>query len=112
MCVCVYGSIGSRTVRQLIDIHLVKPRCGIGIAEFDNLGGDDFARSAPCGHAVEDHEGGVCEGGGEVFLSMLLVGMAVSRNVVCKLGLFGERMIRVEDSRKEGTWGKDRGRKQ
>ena len=54
------------TIRELIHIHLVEPRGRVAVGKFDDFGGDDFAGSTPGCHAVDNHQGGVFEGGCEV----------------------------------------------
>ena len=43
-------------VGHLVDVDLVEPGVGVGVAEFDDFGGDNLAWSAPGGEAIEDKE--------------------------------------------------------
>lgn len=76
-------------VGHLVDVEFVETGGGVGIGELDDFGGDGFAGGAPGGHAVDDHEGGVGEGG-------VVVGFAV-KVLVRRCLLLGERG-------KEGKW--------
>lgn len=69
-------------VGDLVDVELVEAGARVGVGELDDFGGDDFAGAAPGGHAVDDHEGGVGEGGG-------VVGFAGGWGAVSKCGFLG-----------------------
>lgn len=56
-----------RNIGHLVDIQFVETSAFlVFLRHGDDGGGDDFAGAAPGGEAVEDHEGGVGEGGAEV----------------------------------------------
>lgn len=57
-------------VGDLVDVEFVEAGGGVGVGELDDFRGDGFARGAPGSHAVDDHEGGVGQGG-------VVVGFAV-----------------------------------
>lgn len=59
---------------DFVDVEFVEAGGGVGVGELDYFGGDDFTRGAPGGHAVDDHEGGIGEGG-------VVVGFAVGGGV-------------------------------
>ncbi len=77
-----------RNIRHLVDIEFVETgRFFVFLGHVDDGRGDDFAGAAPGGEAVEDHEGGVWEGGAEV-------GGAVG--CVSRGGVEAGRLMKVE----------------
>ncbi|KAL9008879.1 MAG: hypothetical protein Q9180_009457, partial [Flavoplaca navasiana] len=56
---------------DFVNVEFVEAGGGVGVGEFDDFGGDDFAGGAPGGHAVDDHKGGIGHGGVEVGFAMV-----------------------------------------
>jgi len=97
---------------DLVDVDLEEARVGVVVREFDNLGSDDLAGTAPGGEEVDDHHAGLVEGGIEVGLRGEVVdtGRHVGRVlaglecvVVCVCGAVGESVCGGDSRPGEGS---------